>query len=701
MPNIQKIQLDSSQQQFVDLNEKYIRLLAPAGAGKTNTLLYRCKSLLEKNPHERFLLFTFTRVAADELRIRLKTNPDFQQFASNITVTTLNSYGMRIVKNKASVLSSYRSIEKKERIWTVINTLSPVLSKSSTIEKKMSDKRWRAFNAAKLLDMIDLFKSLAFDHENIHCQEDFIIYWKRLAETGLAQKLESIIEDMARLGICNNIHDMYDNFFRFYVAATDQLKSMNLYTLEDQKYWGWKYSEKGSKLTGAARYSHIMVDEFQDINPIDLLFIKSIRNQHNASLVIVGDDDQAIFEWRGATPQYILNPGPNFGTIKYPFDFKTCILNKNYRSPSNVVHMAQQLIRNNQVRVDKNTVPVRKDKAKITIDSIDNYDAIVQEILLSWEKPEIRNIAVITRKRSQLIPYQIIFASKKIPFFAAEDLNVFLTDAFNSLKDLIEIKQYHKEGRPPSFLYYNEAILKLCDRIRKYPLNKTEREKLRTHMFQEPFSCCGDALKHLAKFSALATIFRDNSPCQVIEEFFEAKTVSEMLELVGQKFTGLQKDFRKADDDIFYADPPFAELASFSARYGDAFDHFYFDVQKAISTLAAVLRQDDDEITEKRQSEMANKLHLMTSLRTKGKEYDAVFILTANSDIWPIHHATTDERLEAERRLFYVAVTRVRKELHFMVNPKRRPSPYLVELGLIDNDNDDDDDNNDLHIKLN
>ena len=91
MQNTNKIQLDSSQQQFVDLNEKYIRLLAPAGAGKTNTLLYRCKSLLAKNPHERFLLFTFTRVASDELRIRLKTNPDFQCLASNVTITTFAS----------------------------------------------------------------------------------------------------------------------------------------------------------------------------------------------------------------------------------------------------------------------------------------------------------------------------------------------------------------------------------------------------------------------------------------------------------------------------------------------------------------------------------------------------------------------------------------------------------------------------------
>ena len=675
--------MDETQRNFCTLNEKYIRLLAPAGAGKTLALLYRCKYLIEKNPQEKILLFTFTRVARGELLLRLRSNPDFKNCAANITVSTLNSYGHRIIKNKSSLISACKMIEKKERIWAVSNFLIPVVPKSKTLEKKMTDKKWRAFNAGKVMNMLDFFKSFGFDHEALRSESDFNVYWRNLESCGLKLKLGSILEDLKKMGLIKKDNEIYNNFFKFYVAATDHMKSMNLFTLEDQKYWGWKLSEKGSKLTGAARYAHIMIDEFQDINPIDLLFIKAIRNQHDASLTIVGDDDQAIFEWRGATPKYILDPEIYFSSIRYPMKFHTCILNRNYRSPKNIVEMSQRLIRNNIHRVEKNTKPVRMEQAKIFVKTDDGYDTVLSDILTAWNDPSIKNIAVVTRTRSQLIPYQILLASKQVPFFAAEDLNIFLTDAFNSLKDLIEIKQVHKDGHATSFLYYSEAILKLCDRVRKYPLNKNEREMLRNHMCQSEFSSFEVAVDHLYHYPLLGKIFKDDV-CQILTKYLQTTTVAEMLEYVGNNFAGLQKDLHRADvdDDIFYTDPPFGELAEFSRRYGDEFDRFYFDVQKAIGTLSALLYHDEDSSSDSMQKSLDTKLHLMTALRTKGKEYDVVFILAANKMVWPFWRASTEEELEAERRLFYVSVTRTRKELHFRVYANNSPSPYLKELGL-------------------
>ncbi len=513
MKEIEKIfqppEMDEYQKAFCNLDSKYIRLLAPAGAGKTMALLYRCKRLIEQAPQERILLFTFTRVACDELRSRLKNMPDFQKCQANIFVSTLNSYGVRIVKNKSSLLSSYRAIEKKDRFWTVSNSLLPVISESPTIIAKMAEKRWRAINAVKILDMIDLFKALGFDHEALRSERDFTAYWKELEESGLRAKLQTIVEDMLQLGIIDKPEDIYKNYFKFHIAATKLLKSMNFYTLEDQKYWGWKYSEIGSKVTGAARYSHIMVDEFQDINPIDLRFIKAIRDQHDASLTIVGDDDQAIFEWRGATPQYILNPGKFFTTDLQTAEFQSCVLSRNYRSPKNIVEVSQNLIRHNHGRVEKNTEPFRTDSARIHVENVSGFDSVAEQIVAAWENEDFRNVAVISRKRSQLIPYQVILAGKEIPFFAAEDLNVFLTDAFNSLKDLIEMKQIHQSGCAPSYnFYYADAIIKLCNRVRKYPLNKSEREVLRLHMAQDLFRDFYEAVAHLQKFPVLDRIFK-------------------------------------------------------------------------------------------------------------------------------------------------------------------------------------------------
>ena len=80
------------------------------------------------------------------------------------------------------------------------------------------------------------------------------------------------------------------------------------------------------RVSGAARYAHIMVDEFQDINPVDLFFISALRERHQTTLTLVGDDDQTIFEWRGATPKYILDPGQYIFDCGEKLEFKTYIL---------------------------------------------------------------------------------------------------------------------------------------------------------------------------------------------------------------------------------------------------------------------------------------------------------------------------------------------------------------------------------------
>ena len=172
------------------------------------------------------------------------------------------------------------------------------------------------------------------------------------------------------------------------------------------------------------------------------------------------------------------------------------------------------------------------------------------------------------------------------------------------------------------------------------------------------------------------------SPWEYNRELYKRRNTVERFFLRIKRF---RKIFIRYDklDVIFSGFILFAcELADFSRRYGVDFDKFYFDVQKAIATLSSYLQQDEDEISEEQEKNMNAKLHLMTALRTKGKEYDSVFILATNETIWPIRFAKTEEQLEAERRLFYVAVTRARRELCFMVYRGMEESPYLKELGL-------------------
>jgi DNA helicase-2/ATP-dependent DNA helicase PcrA len=130
-------------------------------------------------------------------------------------------------------------------------------------------------------------------------------------------------------------------------------------------------------------------------------------------------------------------------------------------------------------------------------------------------------------------------------------------------------------------------------------------------------------------------------------------------------------------------EPPFSYLSEYAKRYGDDYGQFYIDIENAILTLA----QTPNDEGENSDAQWERRLHLMTALRAKGKEYDAVIVLDCNQAIYPSRFADTEEKLEAERRLFYVAVTRAKKELVFVVNNEMfgepgTPTQFLQEMGL-------------------
>ena len=689
--------LDESQLAFINNPAPNIRLLAPAGSGKTTTLLYRCKRLTEEHPGEKVLIFTFTRVACEELRQRLNTIADFAAIKGNVTVTTLNAYGNRLLKRK---YVGYKLIgrEKQSRHFILSNSLRLAAGSSPVIEENINNRKWVNQSSNGVIDLMDLMKSLGFDHEKMSMEEEFNNHCHYLIRLDLDGMLDDIFGRMADLELIDGrntlpllpnhddrdpYHQPFENFVRFYAEATRLLAAQNQFTLEDQKYWGWKTMQNAPKVSGAARYAHIMVDEFQDINPVDLYFLDIIRAHHNATITVVGDDDQTIFEWRGATPKYILHPGDYMTDRGNPLPFETCILERNYRSPRNIVDISQRLIQHNQERVKKKVSPVSTEYAEIETIPSRSYDDVIRLVEADLRNEEIKKIAIVSRKRSHLIPYQIILAGRGEKFYAAEDLNVLLNDAFNMLKNLIGIKCRNLEGNSQSMIQVADDVMALCNGMLRFPLNKADSVALKDYMYGGDYDCLIDGISHFAAMEP--TLMKGIVPGHYLAkmlDFANTETVADTIRCISEDFTGLKKDFRKADDDIFYADPPFVELADFAERYDDDFAGFCRDVERTIASLAKII-QDEDDTSEIALPAPKTKLYLMTGLRTKGKEFDSVYIIHSDTDIWPIKKAVEAERTEAERRLFYVAVTRAKKKLTFMTNWLAKPSPYLTEMGLL------------------
>lgn len=696
--------LDPSQLAFAESKEQNVRLLAPAGCGKTTSLLYRCLNLasLSRTAKPRFLLVTFTVAAKQELASRLNIDSTFAPTRDLLEITTLNSWGFRRLK---SIAFSPRLISSKDEYhFTMRNALQPIWRKHESVRLAIEAKSNTI--PRQIMDLIDAFKSIGFDHTKCITLEQFSSRLADLRAQGLSLKIEDILHNLTRIGVlpvsatvagneeaASSDRDVYESFYVFWQEAVAHLINSATFTLEDQKYVAYlderEKLEQGKYLSGAASYDHVLVDEFQDINPLDLALISTITERNKASLTIVGDDDQAIFEWRGATPEYILNPETYIRR-----GFSTYTLSVNYRSPSNIVELSQNLIRNNKRRINKETKSHKSTTADIEIlesDSLnESMDAVYREIELSVNEGHgPSKIAVIGRKRSQIIPYQVFFASKNLSFCAAEDLHVFLSSAFDRLLRLLMIK--NRVTAPQMTMQVVDDIMEMAQVIKKFPLSKADADGLRRHLAQAKPSNLIDAVQVLSGYRGSLKGpnnegLMSNSFARGMRVFFETKTVADSLSQMGETFEGLQYDLGKAEDDIFFTDPPFLYLAEFAERYGSDYPRFVNDLELAKAQLT-YLPPFDDESNVDLADLWKRPIHLMTALRAKGKEFDSVILLGVNDGIWPNKNARTPDQREAERRVFYVAFTRARKRLLMLVDRRIGSrgaivSPFLAELGI-------------------
>jgi DNA helicase-2/ATP-dependent DNA helicase PcrA len=690
--------LDEFQLPFAQDNRRALRLLAPAGSGKTHSLLWRCVQQWKAAPKTkpRFLLFTFTKAARDELQDRLRNAPEFTEISGSVEVSTLNSWGFRRLKARTHSLRLLTN--STDVFWAVHNNLQPIWTKHERLRDLLTQTTSRNRAAKAVMTVMDGLKSLGFRHDIHHNGVEFEKHVLWLRELGLVTYLANLLQLLTDLQIIDLSsgklgQEMENGFLRFWHDATVSLRQMAMITLEDQKYWAWLDLEEaiseGRFTTGIHRCDHILVDEFQDVNCLDLRLLQSIATVNKTELTLVGDDDQAIYEWRGASPQFILKPDEHISN-----GYDTHILSRNYRSPRNIVDLSQKLIQHNTRRVEKrvqaaSTIDARLDVLRMR-SITECIDYVVSEVRAMLEDKSIKKVAIIGRKRGQIIPYQIVFASHNIPFYAAEDLQVFLSDAFAELKEILGIKARAGAGPIPGMDPITD-IMKLVNKVKRYPLSKADRTALLKHLQGDRprtlLACVSSLRKYTGPLKGNnQDASRSNEFSDAILELINAQSVSASIQAISDHFDGLQKDYGKAMEDIFYTDPPFLHLADFAQRYGSDYSAFYEDLDKAIATLAR-LPSEEDESTSSKEPEWKLPLHLMTALRAKGKEFDAVIILDVNQDIWPSKLAVTAEQLEQERRVFYVGFTRARKRLTLLVNDEilgrpSVPSPYLAEMGL-------------------
>lgn len=686
--------LNESQQEFCLLPpDESVRLLAPAGAGKTYSLLWRCKCIAEEykkagNSEPRFLILTFTQTAKGELEKRIRTREEFHGIKA--TIKTLNAWGWQQIRLDSNKKLNTTEINRKslvkitlEKTWKEYSLILLIFT---------TRKKDRKFKEA--IDLIDRLKSLGF--EPGMDEDELLEHLDTLKDMGF-----SLWEDNCLGGVpqffgeknANSDKTFYfEYFYNFWEKATEKLESVNECTLEDQKYLAKRLIEdkcrQGNFPKGNARYTHILIDEFQDINPLDMALLKAMYqyygNSGPISLTICGDDDQAIFGWRGTSPQFILYPEKYF-----QIDFHTCILNVNYRSPQNIVSYSNKLICHNKNREYKNMISANKNDAVVeVIEANGDLAEVAVELAYNlYKEGDCKQIALIGRKHASIFPCQVLFSADKKQYYVDADIDIYNGEMIGSLGEIVKIiyKAKNDDNDSPC-----DDILAICDKVYPRPLSKEDKQNLRSYLLKSDPDSFFEALQALKKYPSI--IKRDQSVERVvstIQKLYESETVYDFMNSI-QGMDGFKKNYTKKDEDTHYKEPQFYRLAEFSKRYGADFKKFYRDLNatkergKESRDIESKIESAEDSNIVEGYEEICNiPFHLLTATRSKGREFDAVIILDADSDEWPNERAVKRvDGEEEERRLFYVAMTRAKKYLYFIHSSRKMKSPFLEEAGL-------------------
>ena len=402
-----------------------------------------------------------------------------------------------------------------------------------------------------------------------------------------------------------------------------------------------------------SRFSYILVDEFQDLSLIQYAILKAL-SEKGASLFVVGDEDQSIYGFRGASPDIL---------FRFAGDFPDCeriFLADNFRSKEEIVLLSRRLIGKNKKRFQKPLTGRRGrgGKAKYFLLETGVEEAVllaehVESLLREGCPPE--EIAVLCRSKMQITPLLPGFMERGIPIVIVEELsNVFqhfigkdilaylrLAKNKESSQELVQILSKPYRGLRREKILHKDSGLSDLKRAAKTRKEREETEKLEKHL---------EALSKLNPKEAVLFIRKEIGYEKYLEDFAKKKN----------------KDFTEWWESL-------EEITAMSEGYPDLDAFFRF------------VTEFNRRALERRKPEEEKGIRFMTYHSAKGLEFDEVFLPDCIEGIIPDGRAKKPEEIEEERRSFYVALTRARKGIHIYVTKTRYskkvyPSRFIPEL---------------------
>ena len=633
---------DTWQQAVITSDAHSIRVLAPAGSGKTETLARRAGHQIDQGilPH-RILILTFDTQARTSFQRALQR----LEVSGNVEIRTLNSFGLRI-------LSSMFPEERSRTAQVFHGSAEPLL-------KELTDLT----EGGILVELFGTLKSHLFDPRHLK---------KRPLTTWVEKHYSRLVPERFFKDHPHEAKAFAQQLAREFVRYEESLQARNIIDFEDQKLRTFALldANPGAADRVRSRYDEVIVDEVQDINPLDQKLIELVAR--DANLVITGDDDQAIYGFRWASADYLIRPAKPFNR-----EFESYELRTNYRCPRTILARSSQLIKHNRNRVTKHPESGVDAPGTIILTPADDQLAgsrllvdQIRDTIATHEELGWSDIAILARRNQHLDEMQVQLITAGIPHVvkSGRDLVRTWTTAL-ALLDLSTAIRQTGITRHTGF----------TDAIAAYTWFPRQLRENAGRLAGMPLDACLAELTVNGVSPASQKRFQD-----ALALLAKQRTVVQELTIIESRFLGIdatdRKKARKAEesdaDEERTQDLPLELLRTILGKGESTRD-------QAIDRLRGFI----ERAHEANQQEGA-KVELATYHGAKGRQWHTVVLPWVSNGTTP-DPLTRPEfgEIEAERRLFYVAMTRAADTLvigHPAPNAKASPSRFLFEAGLLE-----------------
>ena len=414
-----------------------------------------------------------------------------------------------------------------------------------------------------------------------------------------------------------------------------------------------------------SRFRVILVDEYQDSNIAQYELLKLLYNGSNY-ICVVGDDDQSIYSFRGAEVKNI---------VTFPESFpgaEIIKLEQNYRSTGNILSIASRVVSANRGRLGKKLWTLEEDGPKGVVKIVANQDKEAEFCASLLRDGNLDGTAILYRTNAQSLSFESYFLNHKIPYKIVGSLKFYDRE---EIKDVTALFSFFLN--PLDEIAFRRIINKPSRGIGKVSVNKI----IETSMI-EGCSLATACRKSIQLFSTKAA-----SGLKSFSKFIEdLEEISEKVDLA--EFTNRAihdsgiLEYHRAQDEISLTQKVknLEEMVNAASKYPvgkDGLLSFLEDMELDRSRLAGVDPASKRGVT------------LITMHNTKGLEFDRVIIVGMEEGLFPSRPDESDDDLEEERRIFYVSITRARKELYFTACRQRRlwgkinfqtPSRFLNDI---------------------